>query len=131
MIGSTWKRLYYFVSSMLRLTSAIVLLICYVACRIVCSPDILWLNMLLFVVMLTCLATSLFNLVMCGLTATAYNNMFKTQIICFVVTMLTGGIVSTVFTGLATFVPVDGDELKREAIYNAKTFKFKEGKIDD
>ena len=131
MIGSTWKRLYFFISAVLRFASAIALLVGYIVCKIAIDPDIIWLNMLLFVVMLTCLATGLFNLVMCGMTATAYKDLFRTQLICFIVTMLTGGIVSTVFTGIAAFVPVDPEELKREAIYNTKTFKFKDGKFDD
>ena len=131
MIGSTWKRLYFFISAVLRIVSSVALLVGYIVCRVVIDPDIIWLNMVLFILTWACLATGLFNLVMCGMTATAYKDMMKTQLICFVSTLLTGGIFSTILTGVAVFVPVDPEELKREATYNTKTFKFKDGKFDD
>ena len=45
--------------------------------------------------------------------------------------MLTGGIVSSTFTGIAVFTKVQKDDIKNEGIFNTKTFKNKDGNYDE
>ncbi|MBE5736473.1 MAG: hypothetical protein E7356_03895 [Clostridiales bacterium] len=125
MRGATWKRIYYFLSAVIRFVSSILLFASLILVKIFVDPQIWWLNVLLFVLMLTTLASGLFNLVLCGLTASAYQEMFKMQLICFISTLLTGDIVSSTFTGLATFIKVEEEEILAERIYNTKTFRYK------
>ena len=129
--GATGKRFYYFLSALFRFVSFIGLLIAFIVVKIVVDPDIGWLNGLLLSLSILSLVTSLFNLVLCGLPATAYREQFAIQLICFILTLLTGGVASSTFTGIATFIKVEDDEIKNERIFNTKTFKNKDGKLDE
>ena len=129
--GATAKRIYYFLSALFRGVAFIGLLIAYIVVRITVKPEIGWLNALLIILALLNLATGIFNLVLCGLSATAYKEKFLIQLCCFVITLLSGGIASSTFTGLAAFTKVLDDEVENEKIFNTKTFKIKEGKVDE
>lgn len=129
--GATGKRFFYFLSSLLRIVSFLGLLIAYIVVKIVMDPEIGWLNALLLTLSITCLLTSAFNLILCGFPATAYHDKKGIQILCFVIMIFTGGIASTIFTGFAAFTKVEQDEIKNERIFNTKTFKNKDGKLDE
>jgi hypothetical protein len=107
------------------------LLIAYIVVKIVVEPSIDWLNTLLLTLSLLSLATSIFNLVLCGMPATGYAEKKGIQIICFIVTLFTGGIISSTLTGLGAFIKVEDDEIQNEKIFNTKTFKNKDGKLND
>lgn len=128
--GATGKRLFYFFSASFRFISFLGLMIAYVIVRIVNEPQVRWLNALLLTLSLLSLLTALFNLVLCGMPATAYRQKFWLQLVCFVVTLVTGGVGSSAFTGIATFLKVEDEEIENERIINIKTFK-REGQKDD
>ena len=119
-MGSMGKRLSYFLSSLLRFVSFVGLLIAYIVVLITVKPAINWLNTLLLVLSITTLVSGIFNLIMCGLTASAYNNKKALQIICFVFTLVTGGIVSSMLTGVAVFTRVPLEEIDNENIFKVK-----------
>ena len=121
--GATSKRLFYFLSSLFRFVGFVGLLIAYIVVKIVVSPSINWLNALLLCLSITSLITAVFNLVLCGFSATAYKEKKCVQIICFLVTLLTGGVASSTFTGVAVFTPVLNDEVENERIFNIKNKK--------
>jgi len=129
--GATGKRFFYLLSALFRSLSFVGLLIAYIIVKIVVDPAIGWLNALLLILSISSLLTSLFNLVLCGFPATAYKEKFFIQLICFVVTLFTGGIASSIFTGFATFTRVEDSEIKNEGVYNTRTFKNKDGKLDE
>lgn len=128
--GATGKRLFYFFSAGFRFISFLGLLVAYVIVKIVSEPQVRWLNALLLTLSLLSLATSAFNLVLCGMSATAYRQKFWVQLVCFVTTLFTGGVASSALTGFATFMKVEDEEIENERIINTKTFK-REGKKDD
>lgn len=129
--GAFGKRFYYLLSALFRAVSFVGLLIAYIVVKIVVSPAIGWLNALLSVLSILSLATSIFNLVLSSFPATAYKEKFLIQLICFITTLLTGGIASSTFTGLAVFTKVLDEEVKNERLINTKTLKNKEGKSDE
>jgi len=129
--GATWKRFYYFVSALCRFVDFLGLLVAFIVVKVVVEPSIDWLNALLLTLSILGLGTSIFNLCLCGLPATAYQEKKFIQILCFVITLLTGGVLSTTFTGLGAFIKVDEEEIKNERIFNTKTFKNKDGKFND
>lgn len=129
--GATAKRFYYFMSALLRFIDFVGLLIAFIVVACTLKPAISWLNGLLITLSLLGLATSLFNLILCGFTASAYKQNFKIQLICFILTLVTGGIISSTMTGLAAFTKVELEEIKNEKIFNTKTFKNKDGKFDE
>ena len=128
--GAMGKRLAYFTSAFLRFLSFLGLLIAFVSVKIAVEPDIEWLNALLLILSMTCLATSIFNLGLSGMTATAYQTKKSVQIVCFCVTIVTGGILSSVFTGLAVFAKVDKSEVENENLINIKRSRRKEKEND-
>jgi hypothetical protein len=121
--GATSKRFNYFLSSFFRMVSFIGLLIAYIVVKIVVRPQIGWLNILLLMLSITSLVTSIFNLILCGFSATAYRNKKFIQIICFVVTLVSGGMASSALTGVAVFTPVLDDEVENEGIVHIKKQK--------
>ena len=129
--GATAKRFYYFLSSLFRGMSFLGLLIAYIVVKIVVRPQIDWLNALLLTLSILSLVTAIVNLVLCGMTASAYKDRLAIQIVCFLITLFTGGIASSTFTGVATFTKVDIEDVKSERIFNTKTFKNKDGKFDE
>ena len=129
--GATKKRVFYFASAFFRLIAMLGLIIAYIAVKIAVKPPITWLNILLLCLAISNLLTAIFNLILCGFSATAYHEKFTVQLVCFLLTLLSGGIASTTFTGIGAFTKVLPEEIKNEGIYNTKTFKYKDGKYED
>ena len=123
--GAFGKRFYYLLSALFRIVSFLGLLVAYIVVRIVVTPAIDWLNVLLLTLSILSLVTSVFNLVLSSFPATAYKEKFLVQLLCFVVTLCTGGIASSTFTGLAVFTKVLDDEVKNERLINTKTLKIR------
>jgi len=128
MNGAFAKRFWYFMSSLFRFISSIGLLIALIVVLITVKPAIDWLNGLLIGLCISTLVTAVFNLIMCSIPATGYRTNFALQLVCFLVTMFTGGLFSTVFTGIAVFTKEQDDEVENEKIINSKTFKGGEKK---
>lgn len=121
--GVTGKRLNYFSSCLFRFVSFVGLLIAYIVVKIVVRPQIVWLNWLLLGLSITSLLTAIFNLVLCGFSANDYRNKKFIQILCFLVTLFTGGIASSTFTGVAVFTKVLEEEVENEKLINIKQGK--------
>lgn len=120
--GATGKRVFYFSSAMLRVIVSIVLLITCIVVKLAVKPNIEWLNILLIVLTITGFISGLFNLAMCGMPAIAYKSKKVIQIICFLFTLVTGGILSSILTGFAVFTKVLPEDIKNEKVFNTKTF---------
>ena len=120
--GATGKRLFYFLSAMLRIILAVLLLIAFVVVKIVVKPSIDWLNILLLLLSISGFVSGLFNLAMCGMPAIAYKSKRVIQFVCFGFTVLTGGILTSVLTGFAVFMKVSSEDIKNEKLFNVKTF---------
>lgn len=120
MNGATGKRFYYLLSSFARIIGFIALLIAYIVVKIVVEPSIAWLNILLLCLSLGGLVSGIMNLILCGMTATGYKQKNLLQIICFIITMLTGGLVGSVLSGLGTFSRVSDEEVEAENIIRIK-----------
>ena len=120
--GATGKRVFYFSSAMLRVIASIVLLITCIVVKFAVKPNIEWLNILLIVLTITGFLSGLFNLAMCGMPAIAYKSKKGIQIVCFLITLITGGILSSILTGFAVFTRVLPDDIKNEKVFNIKTF---------
>ena len=129
--GATGKRFCYALSSFFRMMSFIVLLIAYIAVKIVVRPEISWLNTLLLLLSISGLVSAVFNIVLCGFNAIQYKEKIVLQLICFLFTLCSGGIVGSTFTGIAVFTKVQKDDIKNEGIYNTRTFRNKDGKYDE
>ena len=121
--GATGKRVFYFSSAMLRIFVSIVLLIAVIVVKFAVKPSIEWLNALLIILTISGIVSGLFNLAMCGLPALAYKSKKGIQIFCFVFTLITGGIISSILTGFAVFTKVLPEDIKNEKVFNTKTFK--------
>lgn len=126
--GATSKRFHFFLSAFCRFVVFLGLIVAFIVVKITVEPEIRWLNILLMVLAIVNLATSIFNLILCGFSANQYHDNFAPQLICFLICMFTGGIVTTTFTGVATFTKVLPEEIKNEKIFNTKTFKINGGK---
>ena len=118
--GSMGKRLAYFSSSLLRILSFIGLLIAYIVVKISVKPQIGWLNILLVSLTISTMLSGVFNFLMCGLTASDYKNKKFLQILCFIFTLVTGGICSSALTGVAVFTKVTKQEIEDENIFKVK-----------
>ena len=118
--GATGKRFYYFMSSFCRLIGFLALLIAFIIVKITVKPAIEWLNVLLISLSLGGLMSGILNLAMCGIPATGYKSSKKMQIVCLVVTIITGGILGTVFTSLALGQKVSDEEVENENIIKIK-----------
>lgn len=114
------KRLAYFASSIFRIISSIGLLIAYIVVRITVSPAIDWLNTLLLVLTISTFVTAVFNFILCGLTANAYKSRKLLQIFCFIITAVTGGFISSTFTGIAAFTSIPQEEIDNENIFKVR-----------
>ncbi len=121
--GATGKRVFYFSSAVLRFVTSIALLIAVIIVKFTVSPSIDWLNALLITLTITGIVSGLYNLILCGLPALAYKNNRAVQIVCFIFTLVTGGILSSLITGFAVFTKVLPEDIKNEKIFNVKTFK--------
>ena len=123
--GAIGKRFYYFMSSFFRLFGFIALIIAFVVVKITVKPAIEWLNLLLLLLSMGSLMSGIFNLAMCGMPATGYKSSKTIQIVCLIVTILTGGIFGTVFTSLGFALKVSEEEIKNENIIKIKKHKEK------
>ncbi|MCI5497061.1 MAG: hypothetical protein MR412_00510 [Firmicutes bacterium] len=118
--GANGKRFNYFMSAFFRLFCFVGCLIAFIVVKIAVRPSIDWLNYLLLGLSLGGLVSGVFNLILCGLTATAYKTNKRIQIICLIVTILTGGIVGTTLTSVALGTRVLDDEVENEKIFKIK-----------
>ena len=123
--GATGKRFYYFMSSFFRLIGFLSLLIAFIVVKITVKPGIEWLNLLLLCLSLGSLMSGLLNLSMCGMPATGYKTSRAIQIFCLVLTIITGGILGTVFTSLAFAQKVTDEEVENENIVKIKKHRGK------
>lgn len=121
--GATGKRVFYFTSAMLRAFTSIGLLIAYIVVKFAVKPSIGWLNVLLIGFAVFGIVSTLYNLAMCGMPATAYKTNKGAQIGCFVLTILTGGVLSSILTGYGLFTKVQPEDIKNERLINTKNFK--------
>jgi hypothetical protein len=131
LIGATKKRFFYFLSAFFRFVACLGFVVALVSVMIAVKPNIKWLNALLLTLAITNLITAIFNLLLCGVTANGYKSNFRIQLICFLLTLLSGGIASSTFTGVAVFTRVLPEDLKSEGVYNTKTLKNKDGKYEE
>ena len=131
LIGATKKRFFYFLSAFFRFVACLGLIVAFISVKIAVKPNINWLNALLICLAIANLIMAVFNLMLCGMTANAYKSNFKIQLICFLLTLFTGGVASTTFTGVGAFTNVLPEDIKSEGLYNTKTFKNKDGKYEE
>lgn len=118
--GSMGKRFHFFMSAFFRLIGFLGLLIAYIVVKITVKPAINWLNILLICLSIGNLISGIFNFAMCGMTASGYKENKALQIICLIVTCVTGGIFGTTFTAIAL-----GTKISEEEIENEKLIKIK------
>ena len=121
--GATGKRVFYFSSAMLRVITSIALLIAVIVVKFIVKPSIEWLNALLIILTISGIVSGLFNLAMCGLPAIAFKNNKAIQVVCFIFTLITGGVLSSILTGFAVFTKVMPEDIKNEKVFSTKTFK--------
>ena len=67
--------------------------------------------------------SGIYNLAMCGMPATGYKSSKAIQIVCLVITCITGGIFGTIFTSLAFAQKVSDEEVENENIVKIKKHK--------
>ena len=120
MKGANGKRFNYFMSAFLRLFCFVALLIAYIVVKICVKPSIEWLNLLLILLSIGGLLSGLFNLMLCGFTATAYKTNLTIQIVCLIFTILTGGFFATTFTSVALATKIPDEEVENEKIFKIK-----------
>ncbi len=118
--GATGKRIFYFTSAFFRFCSFIAFLIAFIVVKVTVNPEIVWLNYLLIGFCFGGLISAVFNLILCGYTATAYKSAKASQIICVIITALTGGIASTTITLTACITKVTEEEIQSERIIKIK-----------
>jgi len=121
--GATGRRLYYFMSSFFRLIGFLALLIAFIVVKITVKPAIEWLTVLLLMLSLGGLMSGILNLAMCGMPATGYKTSKKIQIFCLIITIITGGILGTIFTALALGQKITDEEVENENIIKIKKHK--------
>ena len=121
--GATGKRVFYFSSAMLRVITSIALLIAVIIVKFTVKPSIEWLNALLIILTISGIVSGLFNLAMCGLPAIAFKNNKAVQVFCFIFTLVTDGVLSSILTGFAVFTKVMPEDIKNEKVFSTKTFK--------
>lgn len=121
--GATGKRFKYFFCSILRFVCFLGLLIAYIVVKVTVTPAINWLNALLLYLTIGCLVSGVFNLILCGMPATAYKQNKLVQILCAILTTITGGIGSTALCISACAMKVLDEEIENENI-----IKIKKGK---
>ena len=118
--GANGKRFNYFMSAFFRLIGFVGCLIAFIVVKIAVRPSIEWLNYLLLGLSIGGLISGVFNLILCGFTASAYKINICIQVVCLIVTILTGGIIGTVFTSVALGTKVLNDEVDNEKIFKIK-----------
>lgn len=118
--GSLGKRYHYFMSAFFRLIGFLGLLIAYIVVKITVKPAIEWLNILLLCLSIGGLISGAFNFAMCGMTATGYKENKALQIICLIVTCITGGIFGTTFSAIALATKIPNEEVENEKLVKIK-----------
>lgn len=121
--GATGKRIFYFTSAVFRIITSLILLIAVIVVKLTVDSSIEWLNGLLIILTITGIISGMFNLAMCGMPALAFKNNRIVQLVCFIFTLITGGVLSSVLTGFAVFTKVLPEDIKNEKVFNIKTFK--------
>lgn len=121
--GAIGKRFYYFMSSFFRLIGFLALLIAFIIVKCTVTPAIEWLNFLLLSLSLGGLLSGIFNLAMCGMPATGYKTSKGVQIFCLIITIITGGILGTLFTAIALGQKITDEEVANENIIKIKKQK--------
>lgn len=116
MKGVFYKRLYYFFASLCRLIGFLATLIGYVIVKIVVRPSIAWLNGLLLYLTIAGLVSGILLLLMCGMTVRNYKyNKFR-QIVVLVITTITGGLLGTIFSGIALGTRLTDEDMENESM---------------
>lgn len=118
--GAMGKRFNYFMSAFMRLICFLGTLIAYIVVKITVNPPIEWLNILLLLLSIGGLISGIFNLIMCGMTATSYKEMKFVQIICLILTIVTGGLFGTIFTSLALAGKISQEEVDNEKLIRVR-----------
>ena len=118
--GAMGKRFNYFMSAFFRFLCFLGTLIAYIVVKIAVNPPIEWLNILLLCLSLGGLVSGIFNIILCGLTATSYSEKVGLQIVCLIVTIITGGIVGTTFTSVALATKITKEEIDNEKLIRIK-----------
>ena len=114
------KRFHYFMSAFFRAIGFLGLLIAYIVVKITVKPPINWLNTLLICLSIGGLISGIFNFAMCGMTATGYKENKALQIICLIVTCVTGGILGTTFSAVALGTKITAEEVENEKLIKIK-----------
>ena len=114
------KRIFYFLSALFRGITCLGCFIAYIVVKITVAPEIIWLNLLLLFLSLGALLSGIFNLCLCGLTATSYRQNRWMQILCLIFTIFTGGIASTAFTAMAVAIRPKKEEIENENLFKIK-----------
>lgn len=120
MAGATGKRFYYFASAFVRGISFLGALVAFIVVKLAVQPNIVWLNILLIALAIGGLLSGIFNLILCGFTATSYQEKKGLQIVCLLVTIFTGGILGTIFTSIAIGCKVTKEEIENEKLIRIK-----------
>lgn len=128
MQGAMGKRFNYFMSAFFRLLCFLACLIAFVVVVIVVKPAIVWLNVLLICLSIGGLISGVFNILLCGMTATGYNENKSVQIICLIVTIITGGLLGTLFTSIALATKISKEEIDNEKLITIKKQRIKKEK---
>ncbi len=118
--GAMGKRFNYFMSAFFRLICFLGTLIAYIVVKITVNPPIEWLNILLILLSIGGLVSGTFNFIMCGMMATSYTEKKWLQIICLIVTIITGGIFGTTFTSVALATKISQEEIDNEKLIRIK-----------
>ena len=86
-MGATNKRIYFFMSAILRALTFVALIIAYIVVKIAVRPGIDWLNLLLLLLAIGAVISAVCNLAMCGVTATSYSQNKWLQILVLIFTL--------------------------------------------
>lgn len=118
--GANGKRFNYFMSAFFRLVGFVGTLIAFIVVKVTITPSIEWLNILLLCLSIGGLVSGVFNLLICGFTATSYQEKKVLQIVCLIVTIITGGIFGTIFTSVALATKISQEEIDNEKLIRIK-----------
>lgn len=118
--GAMGKRFNYFMSAFMRLICFLGTLIAYIVVKVTVNPPIEWLNILLLLLSIGGLISGIFNLIMCGMTATSYKEMKFVQILCLIITIITGGLLGTLFTSMAFAGKISQEEVDNEKLIRVR-----------
>lgn len=118
--GSIGKRFNYFMTVFFRGICFIATLIAYIVVKITVKPAIPWLNILLLCLAIGGLLSAVFNLVLCGMTATGYKEKRWLEYVCLIFTCVSGGLIGTTFTSVAFATKIPAEEIENERLVTIK-----------